>query len=362
MKKSVYLFSMLFFLLAVATGCSDWGEEPELNTLELESANVSFDAYGGTGTIVVKSTAGVTAACGEPWVSISSVSGNTVAITVDPNSEMLSRSTAVTVMSGRKKIQVPVTQSGVMIDFDRSAITLPVEGCDTLLPIKSPVPVMATSSATWLVANISGTTLTLHAGANPLFSTIRAATLTFTAGSFTIPVAVTQQKNTLSYNAYIGTWAMTHTASTPTTAAKISKTNIKVATAGDGTTLRVTLQAGSNASTTFTFNMAYNPATGEVGLKYQYLFTSSDGDVFFAPSSYPWNFYPQANAPLAGLNGVMTGGTTDLPVITFSDNGEGYSVRGMFLLEMRGSSAYIYNAWGDNATTYYNIIMSKTGG
>jgi hypothetical protein len=354
MKKSIYLFSMWLFLLAGATGCSDWGEEPELNTLELESADVSFDAYGGTGTIVVKSTAGITASCGEAWVSIS-VSGNTVALTVGPNGEMLSRSTAVTVMSSEGKIQVPVTQSGVMIDFDRSAITLPVEGCDTLLPINSPIPVEVKSSAAWLIPSVSGTTLTLHAGANPSFSAARAATLTLTAGSFTFPVSVTQQNHTLPYNTYIGTWAMTHTASTPTTAAKISKTNIKV-TAGNGDTLRVTLQASSNANSTFTFNMVYNPATGGVSLKYQKLFNSADGDVYFVPSYYPYSYTTNTSA---GLSSVMTGGTEALPVITFSDIGEpAYSARGMFLILLGINT--VYGAWGDAGGNYYNIAMRKT--
>ena len=69
MKKLIYLLSTLLSL-ATAVGCSDWGEEPDMNILELESANVSFDAFGGARDIIVKSTGDVTASCSDAWCTV----------------------------------------------------------------------------------------------------------------------------------------------------------------------------------------------------------------------------------------------------------------------------------------------------
>ena len=204
MKKSVYLFSMLLFLLAMATGCSDRGEEPELNFLELESANVSFDAYGGAGDIVVKTTAGITVSSAATWCT-AAVSGNKVAVTVPANGGLLGRSTVVTLISAGKKVQVPVTQAGLEFKLESNTVALPLRTAkDTTLWLHCSMPVTAQSSATWLSVNLTAdnTTLELHAETNS--DPPRTATVTLTTGDLTVAITVTQ-KGVVPLNVFFAT-------------------------------------------------------------------------------------------------------------------------------------------------------------
>ncbi|MDR3181229.1 MAG: BACON domain-containing protein [Prevotellaceae bacterium] len=190
MKKSIYLFSMLLFLLATAAGCSDKGEELELDFLELESANVSFDAFGGDGEIIVKSTAGVTASVAAAWCT-PAVSGNKVTVAVSPYGGLLGRATVVTLVSAGKTVQVPVAQSGMDFKLETNIVRMPSTAGDATMPLHCPIPVMAQCSATWLTINVTaGNVLELQAEANP--NRPRTGLVTLTAGDLTLVVKVMQ--------------------------------------------------------------------------------------------------------------------------------------------------------------------------
>ena len=361
MKKLIYLLSALL-CLTTAVGCSDWGEEPALNFLELESSNVSFDAFGGTGNIVVKSTDDVTATCGDAWCA-TAVSGNKVTVTVPAYSELLGRSTVVTVISGVKKVQVPVTQSGVQIDFDRSPLTLPGEAGDTTLLINAPVPFAVNSSATWLAPDVTGTALTLHAEENPAFAD-RASTLTLTAGSFSIAVKVTQRgkKAWLPFDAYAGTWTFIHTTGTLTSGATYSKQATVVASGTD--TLHVTLEIGNTASSSFTFVMTYDQATGTVDIPVQKVFEAGNNDVNLSGFDGDYVYFGIGNG---GMAGAPVSGTPAKPVLAFADNGKAIIAMAPYIgfvlwqvVRDTGENADEYVTFGDASTSRYtNITMKK---
>jgi hypothetical protein len=331
-------------------GCSDWGEEPGLNILELESANVSFDAFGGARDIIVKSMDSLTATCNASWCT-TSVSGNKVSVTVPANEELLSRATVVTVISGVKKVQVPVMQSGVFIDFDRSPLTISGEAGDTTLVVNAPVPVKVSSSATWLVSSVSGATLKLQAEVNPTFDT-RASTLTLTAGSFSISVEVTQQgkKAFLPFNAYTGAWTFTHTTGASASGSKYNKTAVVTAAGTD--TLSVNLKAGTEASSTFTFIMTYDPATGTVHIPAQKVFESNGSDVSL------FVFNGSAGIRFSGgMTGKPVGGTPDKPVLAFKHSIDPTEYMGFILVLAPDSE---YTEFGNSSTSRYtNITMTK---
>jgi hypothetical protein len=359
MKKSVYLFSVLLCLSAVAA-CSDWGEEPELNILELESADVSFNAFGGTGNIVVKSAGGVTAACDDSWCTLA-VSENKVTVTVPANGELSERSTVVTVISGAKKVQVPVTQSGVQIELDRSLITLPGEASDTSLAVNAPIPLTATSSATWLVPSISGATLAFHAEANPDFI-VREATVSVTAGSFTTSVVVAQQPRKAPFDAYAGTWTFSHGIN-PNLGTRYDKTAV-IESEQYNAKLRVTLQAGTVTSSTFTFFMDYDPETGKVDLPVQKVFENGANSVIL--SGYD-GFFVNYGVGTGGMTGTLVGHATD-PALTFADNGKDDggmmdTYIGFVLWQITtvgGVSVEEYTGFGEPETSrYVNISMIK---
>jgi hypothetical protein len=344
MKKTVYIFSALLCLAAVA-GCSDWGEVPELNILELESANVSFSAYGGTGDIVVKSTAEVTAGCGDAWCT-AAVSGNKVTVTVPASGELLGRATVVTVASAGKSVQVPVAQAGVQIEFDRSPVILSGDAGSVTLPVNAPVPVTATSPATWLVPNISGNSLTLRAEANPGFAA-RAATLTVSAGSLTVPMAITQQACTykLTLNDYVGTWKFSSTAGTSTSGGTAKTATV---TAPGGDTLSVKLQV--TAAATFTFLMFYDANTGKASIPVQKVFKAGGADVILSL----FNGITSFNSTSGSMTGTPTGGTPAKPTLAFTDTGV---YIGFILIQVPN---YEYSGFGAASTSRYtNITMTK---
>lgn len=196
MKKLLYLLPAVLCLATLA-GCSDWGEDPGMNTLELESADVSFNALGGMGSIVVKSTgSSLVATTGDKWCA-ASVSGRTVDVLVTVNNALLARSTAITLVSGERKVVVPVTQSGVQIDIDR-AVTLPAAvGSTVVKPVDAsgtPLSVRVNSPApSWIEAAISGSDLVVQATKSNETSTARTATLSLTAGPLTAQIKVTQE-------------------------------------------------------------------------------------------------------------------------------------------------------------------------
>jgi hypothetical protein len=351
MKKTVYIFSALLCLSAVA-GCSDWGEVPELNILELESANVSFSAYGGTGDIVVKSTAEVTAGCSDAWCT-TAVSGNKVTVTVPASGELLGRATMVTIVSAGKKAQVPVAQAGVQIEFDRSPIILSGDAGSATLLVNAPVPVTATSPATWLVSNISGNSLTLRAEANPAFAA-RAATLTVSAGSLTVPVAITQQACNckLTLNDYVGTWNFTSTSGTSTVTGRTTKTATVTAPGGDTLSVKLQVVAATTAAATFTFLMFYDANTGKVSIPVQKVFKTGATDVILSL----FNGTTGINTTAGSMTGTPTGGTTAKPTLAFTDTGGGVYI-GFMLIQVPN---YEYSGFGAASTSRYtNITMTK---
>jgi hypothetical protein len=350
MKKLIYLFSVLL-CVATVVGCSDWGEEPALNLLELESANVSFDAYGGSGDIVVKTTGGVTAASAATWCT-TAVSGNKITVTVSVNGELLGRSTVVTVTSDAKTVQVPVTQSGVQIELSHTPITMPNTASDTTLRVRAPMPLTVTSSATWLVPSITDSVLTIHAEAS-LSLIVREATVSVTAGSFTKSIVVAQLPSKASFNSYLGAWTFTHTTGVSTIGVKYHKTATVAAAGRDS--LRVTLQAGATASTTFTFLMTYDPATGAVYVPAQKVFQRDGKDVFLYRSNGTTGIDFEGR-----MTGIPTGGTVAKPVLTFKDV-EGSTYVGFILVSKNNDAYYIYTGFGtsDQNNRFTNIIMTK---
>jgi hypothetical protein len=357
MKKSVYLFSMLFFLLAAASGCSDWGEEPELNILELESANVSFDEYGGSGEIVAKSTAGVTASSAATWCA-TAVSGNKVTVTVPSYDELLGRATVVTVVSGGKNVQVPVTQSGLEFHVESTTVELTRAASSITLQVSCRLPITVQSSATWLTASVvAGTALELQATANASFAP-RTATVSLTAGILETIITVTQTG--LTFNNYIGTWTFTHTTAAATTGTNYNK---RALVTNGGGYLVVTLQNGTTptAATLFSFAMGYNAATGGINIPVQIIEEAFGNYVMLAgfngSNLYPYN---------GGMNGTPTSGTFANPVLTFTDDGTGSSnitYIGFILWQINATTEDSVGEWTGfgNASTsrYTNITMTK---
>jgi hypothetical protein len=354
MKKSVYMFSMLLCLLAAATGCSDRGEEPELNILELESANVSFDTFGGAGEIVVKTTDGVTASSAATWC-IAAASGNKVAVAVSAYEGLEARYTTITLVSGGKSLQVPVTQSGLEVVIERTAVQLPRTAGSATVKITCRYPITPPqSSATWLTATLApDNVLEFHVTANPSFPP-RTATVNFSIGSIEATITVYQKGLPFTFDHCPGTWTFSHTVEASATGTRYNKTASVVAS---GDSLLVTLRAGTSptAAPMFTFTMFYDPELETVTIPVQKVLETVDGDVFLYLSD------GGSRLTIEGaMAGTPTGGTQTNPQLTFT-NATGNTTLMGFVLILEADAYYLYNAFGSGPQYYKftNIIMTK---
>jgi hypothetical protein len=187
---------------------------------------------------------------------------------------------------------------------------------------------------------------------NPTFD-VRAATLTLTAGSFSISVEVTQQgkKAFLPFDNYIGTWTFIHTTGASASGSTYSKDAIVTASGKD--TLSVNLKAGSAASSTFTFIMTYDPATGTVYIPAQKVFESNGSDVSLFVSNGSSGF-----KSTGGMTGMPVSGTPAKPVLTFKDSVDSSEYVG-FILILAPNSLYLGFGYTISTCRYTNITMTK---
>jgi hypothetical protein len=329
MNKSTYLAAIL--ALWGMAGCSSWGEEPAWNVLEVERAAVSFDAFGGTGAIEVRASgAALGAQCNEAaraWCDVT-VSDSRALVRVSPNPELLERAAVVTLTAGGKAVQVPVTQAGLQIAFDRSPLTLPGEECDTLLALHTSAgAVRVVSSQPWLAAGAVDGKLMLHAAPNPNL-TVRRCTLTLTAGPLTVQVDVAQQPPGLRLSHYVGDWTLRHRAK----GVNIYQKDVTITAAG-ADSLRATVLIPEVPGASYSFVMRYDPETGTVNIPLQKVF--EDAEYHIILSGYLEGEYGDSYIyAVPGGGGFVSAATGTLlaPALNFTDDGAGEAVFTGFVL------------------------------
>ncbi len=111
--KKIFCFITLLAGVTMFTSCSnDDATYTPIPALEIESADLSFESAGGTGSIVVKNPSGsVTATADASWLTLS-VSGNTVTVNVNENSSLSGRSASILLKAGDNEAKLSATQKG----------------------------------------------------------------------------------------------------------------------------------------------------------------------------------------------------------------------------------------------------------
>ncbi len=111
--KKIFCLITLLAGVTMFTSCSDDDATyTPKSALEIKSADLSFEAAGGTGEIVVSNPAGtLTATTESNWLTLS-VSGNTVTVNVNENTTLNGRSANIVLKAGDTETQLSATQKG----------------------------------------------------------------------------------------------------------------------------------------------------------------------------------------------------------------------------------------------------------
>ena len=158
-------------LLVVACG-DDNVEYTPPQKLEIASADVDFDAKGGTGTILyTTATDGVEATSNVDWCSVSSSSSIGIEFTLNENTSLTTRTATITLKSGDMSGTVSITQRGVIMDYDFTDTYTYADNKAFSQTIKftsdiAPKVVIAPADASWLKCEATSGGYTVSAVAN----------------------------------------------------------------------------------------------------------------------------------------------------------------------------------------------------
>jgi hypothetical protein len=179
MKRLLYI--ALSLVAAAFVACDNTSEigEVDLGYLKIVSSDVNFNYAGGSGEIVVDTTAPVTAVvAGDGAWATASVNGNIVTVTVPAYSGMAARNSSVTVSAGNRNVIVPISQSSLAVVLASNSTIVAKEGGEvtvgyTIITPAGETPatfenvnVTVVSDQPWVTGAIAGNQLRLTVAAN----------------------------------------------------------------------------------------------------------------------------------------------------------------------------------------------------
>jgi hypothetical protein len=111
--KKIFSFIVLLAGVAMFTSCGDDDATYQATPkLEIASADLAFEAAGGTGTVTVNNPAGtLTATTESSWLAVA-VNGSTVTITAERNRTLEGRSATILLKAGDTENTITATQKG----------------------------------------------------------------------------------------------------------------------------------------------------------------------------------------------------------------------------------------------------------
>lgn len=113
MMKRLYSFLVALLPLASLIGCeSGEGNYETVKTIKVNSAELTFQPSGGSGSVVVEADGQITAVSSRPWCS-TSVNGNTVTVTVSEYDGLDNRYADIIITSGGGSAKVTAHQYGL---------------------------------------------------------------------------------------------------------------------------------------------------------------------------------------------------------------------------------------------------------
>jgi hypothetical protein len=213
--KKIYIIQILLLSIFLAGCNSTEYYEFEDTQVKIESAGVNFTATGGTGEIVVAEAGNFTADVDQDWCSLN-INGKVISLTVTPNISISGRSARITIKSGNRVNYVQVTQTSITFAIDAAAVNIDGKGGEARIACHTEALLaIDTVADSWLDASIDGNEIVLKITAgNPSITAARSTVATIALQNeggtniFTYDINVTQEKNYLLYEDFLGTYTM----------------------------------------------------------------------------------------------------------------------------------------------------------
>lgn len=159
MRKYVTILVMLLCVGFVS--CSD--DSNDIPAFKIAGNEMDITAVGGT-VVVTLSMEGEKATSDQSWC-VPSVSGKTVKLTLEKNTALEGRTALITVTKGGEHF-FPVTQPGNLVPtITTEGVEFDAHGGELEVPVRNALPfsVVVKDDASWLKANVNGSTLVLVA-------------------------------------------------------------------------------------------------------------------------------------------------------------------------------------------------------
>ena len=161
-------------------------------TLEIEAADVLFEAEGGDGYITANTTSELTATTESNWVTVS-VTGNVVTVTADPNITLDGRSAVIKLSAGGTEATVTATQKASIYGISSLEYEIGDYEASLDIPVVHSQPVTVESNTDWLTAVFNEETNQIELIAeNNDNEEAREGTITVTMGDYSDEVTITQ--------------------------------------------------------------------------------------------------------------------------------------------------------------------------
>lgn len=179
------------------------------NSVSIVKQDVCFNAVGGQGTITVSAPGAITATSSADWCR-ASVSGNTVNVTADANTNYIGRSAVINISCGSDSRQVSVVQTGIVIDFtfDTQTISVPQPGLTFSIKGRAADPLEVKSNADWVKAAVAADGVVVSVEKNSA-SSARTATIVLSAPAHDNKAVITIRQEGRTLTAPEGNYRMT---------------------------------------------------------------------------------------------------------------------------------------------------------
>jgi hypothetical protein len=192
--------------MVVFSGCGE--DMPKEEELAVESCELDFNAYAGTGTITLRSTGkgDIIASADRPWCHVT-VSDKTVNVEVDANGDVNVRSSMITINKGNSRVRVPVTQQGTLFIVPSETIYVYWNAKSYEMEFQSNLPVLVKTDADWLTVEVEGNRIVFKL-LNENGKERRTAMVNVSSGNITHQIEFIQKAGTLAYEELLGTWTL----------------------------------------------------------------------------------------------------------------------------------------------------------
>lgn len=149
--KKVYSLIVLAMGCLMWTSCSSDDYTEKVNSVQVELAETTIAAAGGTATIQVTGT-GIKATSAASWLSVA-VNGNTIVATATANPMRESRATHVTVTASNGDEQlISVVQYGLVLSLSVGELDVNGSTQEYVIEAETTVPLTVTSDVDWVIA------------------------------------------------------------------------------------------------------------------------------------------------------------------------------------------------------------------